>query len=68
MKMITLKKYRDPDTYEKDFPDKEEFFTTVKGALAYAKNNISKVRGTNKFLGYKIFNKHGELIHKLPSY
>lgn len=64
---VKLKKYRNEDTYNKDFPDKEEFFTTVKGALEHAREKIALVRGTNKFLGYKIFDKHGDLVHKLPS-
>lgn len=64
---VKLNKYSNRDTYEKDFPDGIEEFGTVNKAIDFARKKLAKVRNTNKFLGYKMFNKHGELLHKLPS-
>lgn len=65
---VKLKSYSNPHNYEKNFEDKEEVFDTVNKALDYARKNIREVKNTNSFLGYKMFDFKGKLIHKLPSY
>lgn len=70
---VRLRQYSNPQKYTEDFPDKEIVSIegkplTIKKALKIAKDKIAEVRGTTKFIGFKIFDKHGDLKYKLPSY
>lgn len=62
-----IKTYTNKDRYIRDYPDKEQQLESIQQGLKMAKSKIASVRGSNKFIGFKIFDKHGELKHKLPS-
>jgi|GEM_PF-1731903 hypothetical protein len=64
----TLKYYTDQQQYEKDFPYKIETKKSISIALEEAKQKIREVRHTPKFIGFKVFDKYGDLKYKLPSY
>lgn len=68
---VKLKRYKNPHNYSKGFED--DILTEIEGkpltvntALKYAKEKIAEVRGTTKYVGFKIFDKHNQLKHKLP--
>ena len=67
MKAI-LKIYSNKLNYDKDFPDKVKFKPSITEAIEEAKGKIRTVRNTEKFLGFKVFDKHEKLKYKLPSY
>jgi len=64
----TLKFYKGQQEYEKDFPYKIEAKKSISIALEEAKQKIREVRHTPKFIGFKVFDKYGDLKYKLPSY
>lgn len=64
----TLKKYSNQQQYEIDSPVKVEAKKSIAVALNEAKLEIKKVRGTSEFIGFKIFDKYGDLKYKLPGY
>lgn len=63
---VKLRSYSTRDNYERDYPSNEQQVLTIGRAIEIARENISKVRNTNKFLAYKIFDSNNELKHKLP--
>lgn len=64
----TLKYYKNQQEYEKDFPNKIEAKESITVALKEAKQQIREVRGTQNFIGFRVFDKYGDLKYKLPGY
>lgn len=63
-----LVRYNNKEDYLKDKNGQEEFHKGITRAVNYARKEVSKYRGTFSFVGFKVYNKYGDLKYKLPSY
>ena len=65
MKVI-LKAYNTLERYEAERPSSEQMVESTKKALSIARSHVAKKRGTNTFMGFKVFTPKGDLKYKLP--
>lgn len=64
----TLKEYSNQQQYEIDSPVRVEAKESIAVAVNEAKLKIKALRGTSEFIGFKIYDIHGDLRYKLPGY
>lgn len=66
--LVQLQAFSNPKNYNADFPNRTELMPSTTAAIEFARKQIAKVRGTDKFLAYKIVTVRGVLKYKLPCY
>ncbi len=66
--LVELQAFSNPTNYNSDYPSRTELMPSTTAAIEFARKQIAKVRGTDKYLAYKIVTVRGDLKYKLPCY
>lgn len=62
----TVKLYRTEEEFKKDVPRGKKNFNSIDEALSEAKKRVAKARKEDRDVGFKIFDRKGNLRYKLP--